>query len=191
VNARGRELTDLEMRLARQGRELIGPQVAGDIGIADLEQQAPHRRVTDIADDDAPDRRHVSRRTRIGVQDQGFVRNVLADPERPAAGRVRAQPRITGIALGGVSFDLGAIHDRGHRRGQNTEHEARSHLRAPAYFDAMLVELAELTLDIVGAPAELIEDEYRCTIELHRAGQGEDDILGAQRMTGRKPCFGP
>jgi len=54
----------------------------------------------------------------------------------------------------------------------------------------MCVDPAQLGIDVVGAPAELVEDEDRRAIEFDRARQRVDDVLWSQRTTAGKAGIG-
>src|SRR5437868_6928985 len=78
-----------------------------------LDEEAPRRRIGDIAQDHALQLRRAGRRVRIGIEDKRLMGGVGADLERAAAGGIGLQPAIAEIVAADMPAHLLLVDDRG------------------------------------------------------------------------------
>ena len=165
-----------------QGGYLIGAEIAGDIGITLLNQQAARGRIGDVFNNDTFQLRCAGRRAVVGLQHDGLMRLIDAHFERAAARRVHFQPAVTEIVVFNVRRHQLLIHDGGDRRGEDIQRHRRADVSGPVQLQRMVIDLFQLAGDVVRLPAEDVEDKRGGLIQRHRAGVGENNIFRAQRI---------
>ena len=101
--------------VALDGGELVLGEVAGDVDVALLEQQALRGRLGDMAHDDALVLRRALVPALIGVERILLVGTIGADLVGAGAGRIQLEPAIAPVAVLLIGLDQLGVDDRWRR----------------------------------------------------------------------------
>ena len=179
-----RELLDHEVLVAADRLDLVGAEVARDVDVALLEQQALRRRLGDVAHDHPLHRGRPEAIVGVGLHGDRLGRLPALELERAGARGMGLQPFVAEVVAFGIRQHQLLVDHRAHARGQAVEHEGRREVVADRELDRILALGLDHALDVVLGPAELGQDEGRREVELDHPLQRERHILGAHRVAG-------
>ena len=184
------EVVDRALRRRRRLDVLVGGergqvlrrQVARDVGVALLEQQALGRGFLHVAVDDARQLGLLAVVVVVALERDDLVGAPLAELERAGAGIVGLEPAVAEVVVLLLRQHELLVDDGGDVRRQAVEHEGRRERLLGLDGQCQRTGLLDPVLDVVLGEAELGQDERRRLVEQHRALQRKHDVLGGERV---------
>ena len=175
-----------DVLVGRQRGEILRREVARDVGVALLEQQALRRGFLHVAVDDARHLGLFAVVVVVALERDDLVGAPFAQLQRAGAGVIGLQPAVAEIAVLLLGHDQLLVDDGGHIRGQAVEHEGRRERLVGLDRQRQRAGLLDPILHVVLVETELGQDEGRRLVEQDGALQRKNDVLGGQRIAGRE-----
>ena len=166
---------------AQRGK-VLWRQVARDVDVALLQQQALRRGLLHVAVDHAAHFGLGAKVVVVALEREDLVGAPLADLERTRARVVRLEPGQAHVAVDFVGQQQLAVHDGRDVGRQAVQHEGRRVGLVGFQRQRQRTGLPDPVLDVVLAESELGQDEGRALVEQHGALQREHHVFGAQRI---------
>jgi hypothetical protein len=165
-----------------QCHQVLRAQVACDVDVALLQQQALRGRLLQVAVDHARHGRLRPPVVVVALQRHHLVGAPLADLQRAGPGVVGLQPAVAQVARGLFAQHQLLVDHRGHVGRQAVQYEGRREDLLGGQRQRQLAGLLDAVLDVVLGEAELRQDEGRCLVQQHRALQRPGHVLGGHRV---------
>ena len=171
--------------------KILRCQVARDVDVALLEQQALRGRFLDVPIDHARQFRFFAVIVVVALERENLVGAPFAYLERAGAGVVGLEPSVAQVVVLLFRQHELLVDDRGDVRRQAVQ-EKRGRVRLVRLeLKREGARLLDLVLHVVLGESELREDERRGLVEDHRALKRKRDVLGRERIARGKfqPVF--